>query len=100
MYGDGKKYLVAGIWLNPEATDARLAALGVGPEGRAAAIDELVKASVARVNEHLASFEQIKRHRVMDAPLTVAGGLLTSTLKPRRKQIYAAFSRDFEALYA
>ena len=100
VYGDGKKYLVAGIWLNPEATDARLAALGVGPEGRAAGIDELVKASVARVNEHLASFEQIKRHRVMDAPLTVAGGLLTSTLKPRRKQIYAAFSRDFEALYA
>lgn len=100
VYGDGKKYLVAGIWLNPEATDAKLAALGVTPEGRGAAIQELVAESVARVNQHLASFEQIKRFRVMDTPLTVAGGLLTSTLKPRRKQIYRAFARDFEALYA
>lgn len=100
VYGDGKKFLVAGIWLNPEATDAKLAALGVKPEGRSAAIAELVAASVERVNQHLASFEQIKRFRVMDTPLTVAGGLLTSTLKPRRKQIYQAFQRDFEALYA
>ncbi|MBE7479036.1 MAG: AMP-binding protein [Polyangiaceae bacterium] len=99
VYGDGKKFLVAGIWLNPEATDAKLAALGVKPEGRSAAIAELVAASVERVNQHLASFEQIKRFRVMDTPLTVAGGLLTSTLKPRRKQIYQAFQRDFEALY-
>ena len=55
---------------------------------------------MARVNEHLASFEQIKRYRVMDAALTVAGGLLTSTLKPRRKQIYQAFAQDFEGIYA
>jgi long-chain acyl-CoA synthetase len=99
VYGDGKKYLVAGIWLNPEAVDARLVAAGIGPDGRREAIAELVAQSVARVNEHLASFEQIKRHRVMDTPLTVAGGLLTSTLKPRRKQIYEAFRRDFESLY-
>ena len=99
VYGDGKKYLVAGIWLNPEATDAKLAALGVTPDGRSTALQELVAASVERVNQHLASFEQIKRHRVMDAPLTVAGGLLTSTLKPRRKQICEVFRRDFESLY-
>ena len=100
VYGDGKKYLVAGIWLNPEAMDAKLSALGIASEQRGAAIDELVSASVARVNEHLASFEQIKRYRVMDAALTVAGGLLTSTLKPRRKQIYQAFAQDFEGIYA
>ena len=99
VYGDGKKYLVAGIWLNPEAVDARLAELGVGHDARREAVDRLVTESVARVNSHLASFEQIKKHRVMDTPLTVAGGLLTSTLKPRRKQIYAAFRRDFESLY-
>jgi long-chain acyl-CoA synthetase len=99
VYGDGKKYLVAGIWLNPEETDARLVANGVSPEGRNAAVDELVKQSVERVNTGLASFEQVKRWRVMDKPLTVAGGLLTSTLKPRRKQIYQAFLREFESLY-
>ncbi|MFO0568226.1 MAG: long-chain fatty acid--CoA ligase [Polyangiaceae bacterium] len=99
VYGDGKKYLVAGIWLNPEATDAQLSAQGIGPDERGSAIAALVDASVARVNASLASFEQIKRYRVMDTPLTVAGGLLTSTLKPRRKQIYRAFERQFEAMY-
>ncbi len=29
VYGDGKKYLVAGVWLNPEAMDAKLSALGL-----------------------------------------------------------------------
>ena len=28
VYGDGKKYLVAGMWLNTEAMDAKLAARG------------------------------------------------------------------------
>jgi long-chain acyl-CoA synthetase len=99
VYGDGKKYLVAGIWLNPEETDARLLALGVAPEAQRAAIDELLKESIERVNSGLAHFEQIKRWRVMEKPLTVSGGLLTSTLKPRRKQIYETFRRDFESLY-
>jgi len=99
VYGDGKKYLVAGIWLNPEATDAKLAELGVGPDARRETIEKLVSESVARVNAQLASFEQVKRYKVMDTPLTVAGGLLTSTLKPRRKQIYRAFERDFEGMY-
>jgi long-chain acyl-CoA synthetase len=97
VYGDGKRYLVAGVWLNPEAVDAKL--VGVQPSERQSAIDALVNDSVARVNQHLASFEQVKRHRVMDASLTVAGGLLTSTLKPRRKHIYAAFEREFESMY-
>ncbi|MBK7578764.1 MAG: long-chain fatty acid--CoA ligase [Myxococcales bacterium] len=100
VYGDGKKYLVAGIWLDPEATDARLMELGAKPEERSEKLEELVSASVERVNAHLAGFEQVKRFRVMHTPLTVAGGLLTSTLKPRRKQIYSAFAAEFEALYA
>jgi long-chain acyl-CoA synthetase len=100
VYGDGKRYLVAGIWLDPEAVAARLAADGVGPDGRGDAIAKLVEGAVERVNAGLAKFEQIKKWRVMDTPLTVAGGLLTSTLKVRRKKVYEAFARDFEALYA
>lgn len=99
VYGDGKRYLVAGLWLNPEAVDAKLVAMGITPDGRRSAIEKLVAESVARVNAELASFEQVKKHRVMDASLTVAGGLLTSTLKPRRKHIYKAFEREFEGMY-
>jgi len=97
VYGDGKKYLVAGVWLDDEAVDARFGALPA--DARADAIAAAVQVVVDRANETLARFEQIKRVRVMDRPLTIAGGLLTSTLKVRRKQVYEAFRAQFEELY-
>lgn len=99
VYGDGKKYLTAGVWLNPEAVDAKLAEQGVENGERAAAIQALVGASIDRVNAELARFESIKRWRIMDTPLTVARGLLTTTLKMRRKNIYEAFRAELEELY-
>ena len=51
------------------------------------------------VVEGLARFEQIKTFCIVDTPLTVARGLLTSTLKVRRKKVYEAFGAQFEALY-
>ncbi|MBP7292104.1 MAG: long-chain fatty acid--CoA ligase [Nannocystaceae bacterium] len=99
VYGDGKKYLVAGVWLDDEVLDARVGAVKDRAE-RTAAAAAVVQAAVDRVNTQLASFEQIKRFRVFEAPLTVAGGLLTTTLKVRRKQVYASFRDGFEELYA
>jgi long-chain acyl-CoA synthetase len=100
VYGEGKRYLVAGIWLNAELVDAQLAARGVKPESRGEALRTLVEESVARVNAELASHESIKKFAIMDRPLTIDGGLLTPTLKVRRKKVYEAFREHFEALYA
>jgi long-chain acyl-CoA synthetase len=99
VYGDGKKFIVAGLWLDPEAVDQRLAREGIEPAGRAVAIAQWAGEAVARANQELASYEQIKTFRVMDQPLTVAGGHLTSTLKVRRKQVWKSFEAEFEALY-
>ena len=99
VYGDGKKFIVAGIWIDPEAVAARLASEGVDNGARSAAIERLMTEVVERVNGGLAKFEQIKKFRIMETPLTVAGGLLTSTLKVRRKKVYEVFAREFEALY-
>ncbi len=82
VYGDGQRYLVAGVWLNQPADRA------------------VVQARIDAVNAQLASYETIKKFVVLDAPLTVEGGLLTSTLKVRRKQVYQAFGKQLEALYA
>jgi long-chain acyl-CoA synthetase len=98
VYGDGKKYLSAGVWLDPDAVDARIA--GHAPEARAKAVAALVEAGIERVNRELARFEQIRRYHIMDVPLTVQNGLLTATLKVRRKKVYEAFRGEFEALYA
>jgi long-chain acyl-CoA synthetase len=95
VYGDGQRYLTAGIWLHDAAVKAHL-----GDGADAAAVDALVKQRVELVNADLAHHETLKRFRVFDQPLTVEGGLLTATLKIRRKKVYERFKDAFEALYA
>ncbi|HEX3344253.1 MAG TPA: AMP-binding protein, partial [Polyangiaceae bacterium] len=99
VYGDAKKYLVAGVWLNDAAVDAHLGANGLAAGARGQAVQALVQQRIDRVNAALAGYETIKRFAVVDAPLTVEGGMLTPTLKVRRKKIYEAFRPVFEALY-
>jgi long-chain acyl-CoA synthetase len=98
VYGDGRKYLVAGVWLDAEVLAERLESTGAASDD-AAAREALVQTAVDAANAKLARFEQIKRFRIMDRPLTVEEGLLTSTLKVRRKHVYKAFASAFEGLY-
>jgi long-chain acyl-CoA synthetase len=100
VYGDAKRYLVAGIWVNVDAVDAHLAAGGVRDGARGEAVRALVQQRIDRVNGELAHHETLKKFAIMDRPLTIDAGLLTPTLKVRRKKIYEAFRDQFEALYA
>ncbi|MAQ18158.1 MAG: hypothetical protein CMN30_25595 [Sandaracinus sp.] len=85
VFGDAQKYLVAGVWLaDPTGLD--------GAEGR-------VQQSVDRVNGQLARHETIKKFRIMDEPLTVENGMLTATLKVRRKKVYERFGDQLTTLY-
>ncbi len=82
VYGDARSYLVAAVWLAPGAAEADAAR------------------SVAAVNADLASFETIKKYWIADEPLSVEGGTLTTSLKLRRKAVYARYRERFEALYS
>jgi len=83
VYGDGKQYLVAGVWLVQDTPEAERA----------------VQHSIDQVNGTLAHHETIKKFRIMNRPLTVEDGFLTASLKLRRKQVYQSFGPDLEALY-
>lgn len=86
VYGDGRPYLVAAVWMRPDVPADERARLA------ATRIDE--------INAGLARFETIKRHFIADVPLTVEDGTLTSSLKLRRKAVYERLRDRFEALYA
>jgi long-chain acyl-CoA synthetase len=86
VYGDGKSYLVAGVWLVPGAA---------APDTARALVAERIEA----VNQTLARHETIKRFCIMEGALTVESGLLTASLKLRRRAIHDAFRARFEALY-
>ena len=96
VYGDAKKYLVLGVWLNDEMLQAELAKLGQSGDE---AVRALVQARIEKVNAELAHHETIKKFHIMPRPLTVANGMLTAVLKLRRKKVYEAFRDEFEALY-
>jgi long-chain acyl-CoA synthetase len=99
VFGDARKYLVAGVWLNDAAVDAHLASSGVNAGARDEAVRALVQQRIDKVNAGLASYETIKRFAVFGKPLTIDGGMLTPTLKVRRKKVYEAFGAELEALY-
>jgi long-chain acyl-CoA synthetase len=99
VYGDAKRYLSAGVWLNQQAVDAHLDQSGIAPGARGEALRALVQSRIERVNAEVASYETIKKFAVLEPALTVEGGLLTATLKVRRKKVYEAYRAQLEALY-
>jgi long-chain acyl-CoA synthetase len=101
VYGEGKKYLVAGFWLNPPGLAAAEPEELAGLEGQARvdAARRFVQAKVDAANEKVAHHETIKAFRIFEKPLTIEAGFLTPTLKIRRKAIVSAFRADFEGLY-
>jgi len=98
VYGEAKKYLVAGIWLNDEIVKATLK--DTPSDARPAAVRALVQTRVDQVNAQLASYETIKSFVIMHEPLTVENELLTASFKVRRKKVYDHFKDHFETLYA
>ncbi|MSQ83149.1 MAG: long-chain fatty acid--CoA ligase, partial [Myxococcales bacterium] len=97
VYGDGKSFLVVGLWPNALMIPILLAEFA--PSDRPAEVHRRLAAKVAEVNTMLAKHETIKRFAVMPRSLSVEGGQLTPTLKVKRKRVCEEFRSEFEALY-
>jgi long-chain acyl-CoA synthetase len=102
--GDGRRYNVALIVLDPDASTAFASEHGLtdaSPEAMAAesAVLEEVSAGVERANSHLSRVEQIKRFKVLPCDWPAAGDELTPTMKLKRKPIGEKYAAEIEALY-
>lgn len=90
VHGDRRSFLVALIALDPEEAARR-------PEAEREA--EVARA-VAAANDTLARYEQVKRWKVIPREFSQEDGLLTPTLKQKRKAIEERYRAEIEALYA
>ena len=104
VVGDGRKYLVALITLDPDD-----AADWADRHGAFADIDNLINdpqlraeigAAVDRVNREHAPVEQIKYWRLLPEPFTIEGGELTPTMKVKRSTVIARYHDMVEEMYA
>ncbi|MCD6706041.1 MAG: long-chain fatty acid--CoA ligase [Thiobacillus sp.] len=104
VVGEGRPYLVALAVLNGEHWPAFAASLDVDP-GHSAVLHDprVVKALTRRVADHLKHFPgyaQVRRLHPELKPWTVDDGLLTPTLKVKRRQVSDRYRAAVEAMYA
>ncbi len=104
IVGEGKPYLAAIIVLNDEHWRAFAAHLHVDPAQPATLRDpRVVKAltkHVAHQLKHFPGYAQVRRLHLELKPWTVDDGLLTPTLKLKRREVLERYRAEVEALYA
>ncbi|GAA0443793.1 AMP-dependent synthetase [Actinoplanes capillaceus] len=86
IHGDGRKYITALIDLDPEIT-------------RTPEVEAEVAACVERLNAGLNPWETVKRFLILDEHLDVESGLLTPSMKLRRRKAEERYRSRLDGLY-
>lgn len=103
--GDRQKFVTALVTLNLEYLEPWARAQGIdfkSSEDLAAhpKVQQLIESEVMDKNKQLASFESVKRVRIVPKDFTIAGGELTPTLKIKRKVVTEKYKKLLEEMYA
>ena len=81
IYGDKKNYLVALIVAESDATK------------------EIISKIIENINKSLTLIEKVKKFVIIDKEFTIDNGMLTPTLKLKRKEIIKNYKQQLENLY-
>ena len=65
-----------------------------------AAVRALYEGIISDINQKLARYEQLKKFLLIAEEFSVANGLLTASMKLRRRQVEERYRRQIDALYA
>ena len=103
VLGDGRPYLSALLVLNDDEWSRLAGSVGIDAASDAALESTVIEqALLARIAPHLAHFPgyaRIRRVHASRSPWNVQDGLLTATLKLRRKQVLERYAEQIEKLY-
>tara|TARA_Y100001970_G_scaffold242155_1_gene306315 strand:- start:5724 stop:7406 length:1683 start_codon:yes stop_codon:yes gene_type:complete len=83
VYGDKKNYLVALIVVEKKDKN-----------------DSTIRSIIDNINKSLSIIEKIKKFKLIDEEFTIDNGLMTPTLKLKRKKIIEKYQQDLENLYS
>jgi long-chain acyl-CoA synthetase len=104
VYGDGRPFCVSLLALDPAAATAYAKQHGLPGDYRSVVSrpelqKKLTEELAASLQGKFGSYEIPKKHLFVEEPFTVAGGLLTQTLKLKRRQIVVRYQGAIDALY-
>ncbi len=102
LMGEGRNYVVALVTLDEIAVEAWGKRKGIElnkPYSAQNDVVDLINREVEKMNLSLASFETVKRVRILDEEMTVENGLLTPTFKVKRKEVEKRFSVLIDSMY-
>ena len=92
LFGDGKPYCIALIWI-----------VGVSDINQDKVnkqeFENKIQLHIDKINSSLPSYEQIKRFVLLDNEPSIDNGMLTPTLKIKRKVVVERFKREIEGVY-
>jgi len=100
VIGDRRKYCVCLVAVDPEELVTWAAQNSVEADATSAAVRDAIQAHIDEVNQGLASFETMKMFRVLPEPVTVENGILTASLKVKRKVVEERYAALIEEMYA
>ncbi len=104
VYGDNRPYNVALVVLDPEAMEAWAKEQGLDVEGHDMVNDprvlELIGSQIDEYATGIARYERIREFALLTEDFTTENGMLTPTLKVKRRVVLDNFSDDVEKLYA
>lgn len=103
LIGDRLPHMAALITVNPQAAE-HLQGVPAGIDLAAAsahsAVQTEIKRIVQKVNRQLASFEQIRKFKLLDRDFSMEAGEITPTMKLRRAKVLDNFRAEVAELYA
>ncbi len=102
LIGDRLPYITALITINPQAAEqipGVPSGLSLAETSQHPLILAEVKRIVQKVNRQLASFEQIRRYKILDREFTMDAGEITPTMKLRRGKVLDNFRAEIGELY-
>ncbi|MEU2558726.1 AMP-dependent synthetase/ligase [Streptomyces longispororuber] len=105
VVGDNRPYVAALVTLDPEALEHWLAVRGRPADTPVSALcrdPQLlahVQEAVDHANEAVSRAESIRRFAVVEGEFTEDNGLLTPSLKVKRRAVAAAYAKEIEELY-
>ena len=100
VVGDRRNYCVALIAIDMEELEEWAKQIGIPADQDNERVREAIETHVAKVNEGLASFEDIKYWRLIPEAMSVDNGLLTASLKVKRKIVEDRYAELIDSMYA